>query len=63
MDKRIILAAAGSGKTYYVANDFNKDERVILLSFTNSNVSNIQLEIMKRFNGIIPSHIHILFCI
>ncbi|HEA6159453.1 TPA: hypothetical protein RXG00_002711, partial [Staphylococcus aureus] len=52
MDKKIILAAAGSGKTYYVANDFNKDERVILLSFTNSNVSNIQLEIMKRFNGI-----------
>lgn len=60
MDKRIVLAAAGAGKTYYIANNFKKNERVILISFTNSNVDNIREEVQKRFNGTVPSNIQIM---
>lgn len=60
MDKRIVLAVAGSGKTYYIANDFKEGERVILISFTNSNVDNIRKEVRKRFNGIIPENVKII---
>lgn len=60
MDKRIVLAVAGSGKTYYIANDFKEGERVILISFTNSNVDNIRKEVRKRFNGIIPGNVQIM---
>lgn len=60
MDKTIILAAAGSGKTYYIAHDFKIEENVILISFTNSNVNNIRLEVMRRFNGSLPSNVQIM---
>lgn len=52
MDKRIVLATAGSGKTYYIANSFCENSRVLLLSFTNRNVDNIRQEIVKRFSEI-----------
>lgn len=60
MDKRIVLATAGAGKTYYIANGFNKDERVILVSFTNSNVDNIRQEVQDRFNGKVPDNVQIM---
>ncbi|XBO85547.1 UvrD-helicase domain-containing protein [Bacillus licheniformis] len=60
MDKQIVLAAAGSGKTFYVANDFDVSERVILISFTNSNVDNIRKEVRKRFGGTVPPTVQIL---
>ncbi|WP_166627311.1 UvrD-helicase domain-containing protein [Jeotgalicoccus sp. S0W5] len=60
MDKRIVIAAAGAGKTYYIANNFEKDERVILISFTNANVNNIRKEVQKRFNGKIPDNVQIM---
>ncbi|MBF1162746.1 MAG: UvrD-helicase domain-containing protein [[Eubacterium] sulci] len=52
MDKRIVLATAGSGKTFYIANSFCENSRVLLLSFTNRNVDNIRREIIKRFSEI-----------
>lgn len=60
MDRKIILATAGSGKTYYIANDFLADSSVLLISFTNGNVENIRKEIRIRFDGIIPDNIMIL---
>ncbi|ERS94593.1 MULTISPECIES: UvrD-helicase domain-containing protein [Staphylococcus] len=52
MDKRIILAVAGSGKTHYIANDFEEKQRVLLISFTNSNVNNIKKELVNRFGEV-----------
>ena len=60
MDKRIVFAVAGSGKTYYIANHFEENKKVLLLSFTNANVENIRKEVRARFNGIIPSSIEIM---
>lgn len=59
MDKRVVLALAGSGKTYYIAHDFKETERVYLISFTNRNVNNIRIEVKKRFNGIVPKNVMI----
>nr|BAM94801.1 DNA and RNA helicase [Streptococcus suis] len=59
MDKRIVLASAGAGKTYFIANDFPDKERVYLITFTHRNVENIRKELLKRFNGVIPENIRI----
>ncbi|MFQ6975314.1 MAG: UvrD-helicase domain-containing protein [Streptococcus salivarius] len=59
MDKRIVLASAGSGKTYYIANSFSDDDRVFLITFTNQNANNIREEIKKRYLGNIPENVKI----
>ena len=59
MDKRIVLASAGAGKTYFIANDFPDRERVYLITFTHRNVENIRKELLKRFNGVIPENVRI----
>ena len=60
MDKRIVFAVAGSGKTYYIANHFDINKSVLLLSFTNANVENIRKEVRDRFNGIVPLNVEIM---
>lgn len=57
MDKRIVLASAGAGKTYYICNDFDDNQRVVIITFTNANVDNIREELNKRFNGVIPDNV------
>ena len=59
MDKRIVLASAGAGKTYFIANDFPDKERVYLITFTHRNVENIRKELLKRFDRMIPENIRI----
>lgn len=59
MDKRVVLALAGSGKTYYIAHDFEESNRIYMISFTNRNVENIRNEVRKRFNGIVPKNVMI----
>lgn len=59
MDKKIILALAGSGKTHYISNSFDPKESVYFISFTHRNVDNIRLAVRERFNGEIPRNIMI----
>lgn len=51
-NSKIILASAGSGKTYYIANHLHEEERNIVITFTNQNVENLRKEIRKRFSYI-----------
>ncbi len=44
MDKRLILAKAGSGKTYHICNSLDEKQRNIIISYTNNNVNNIEKE-------------------
>ena len=44
MDKRIILAVAGSGKTYKLGHDIDETKRNIVLAYTNQNIKNIRKE-------------------
>ncbi|MGJ1064635.1 hypothetical protein, partial [Enterococcus faecium] len=57
---KIILARAGSGKTYHIANAFDEKKSVLFITFTNQNVANVKKEIMQRFNNIIPNNIEVI---
>lgn len=59
MDKRIILAVAGSGKTYKIGHDIDESKRNIVLAYTNQNIKNIRKEIIDKY-GKIPSNTLVL---
>jgi len=59
MDKRIILAVAGSGKTYKLGHDIDETKRNIVLAYTNQNIKNIRKEIIDRY-GKIPDNTLVL---
>lgn len=54
-----MLAVAGSGKTYRIANEVEEEKKNILISFTRQNVANIRREIIKRLDYV-PKSTHIL---
>lgn len=53
MDKKLILAVAGSGKTYHICNSINPEKRNLIIAYTNENIHNIRNEIIAKF-GTIP---------
>jgi len=58
MDKKLILAVAGSGKTYCLCNSIDYNKRNLILAFTNENIKNIYNELIKHF-GSIPENTNI----
>ncbi|MBS3201993.1 hypothetical protein J0J80_10395 [Turicibacter bilis] len=58
-DAVLIPAVAGAGKTYHISHSIIEEKRNLILSFTRSNVKNIEIEITKRF-GKIPEKTEIL---
>ena len=56
MDKRIILAVAGSGKTTYIVNSLSLEKRSLLITYTDNNYRNLKNKIIKRF-GYFPENI------
>lgn len=54
MDKKIILAKAGAGKTYHICHSINPKKRNLVLAFTNQNISNIIRELEDANHGVIP---------
>lgn len=55
MDKKLVLAVAGSGKTYLICNSIDPDKRNLILAFTHENIKNIHNELLKRLE-IIPGN-------
>lgn len=53
MDKRVILAVAGSGKTYHICHTIDPLKRNLLLAFTNENIHNIRNELCDA-HGAVP---------
>ncbi len=53
MDKRIILAVAGAGKTYHICHTIDPNKRNLILAYTNENIHNIQNELSNAY-GCIP---------
>ena len=47
MDRKVILAVAGSGKTYRICHDINPDKKNLLLAFTHENIANINRELLS----------------
>lgn len=55
MGKRVILATAGSGKTYHLCHEIDDKKRNIIIAYTHQNIKNILGELLKRF-GKIPDN-------
>ena len=53
MAKRVILAVAGAGKTYYICHEIDPTKRNLILAFTHENIHNIQKELCDA-HGYVP---------
>lgn len=58
MDKQLILAVAGSGKTYRIVNELDLKKRYLLITYTKSGIYSIKNEVINRF-GYLPKNIKI----
>lgn len=56
MDKCVIFAVAGSGKTSYLIKNLNVRDRFLLVTYTNNNVHNLRTGILRKF-GYFPDNI------
>lgn len=50
MDKRVIFAVAGSGKTTHIINQLNIDKRSLIITYTNNNIRNLRDGILEKFD-------------
>ncbi|MFT7381465.1 MAG: DNA helicase-2/ATP-dependent DNA helicase PcrA [Roseivirga sp.] len=50
MDKRLILAVAGSGKTTHILNQLDEEKRHLIVTYTRENIRNLKSGIEKKFN-------------
>lgn len=58
MDKRIILAVAGSGKTRHIIESLDLNHRSLIVTYTNNNYYNIKSRIIQKF-GYFPDNIYL----
>lgn len=56
MDKSVIFAVAGSGKTSLLIERLNEQQRFLVITYTESNYSNLRYKIIQRF-GYFPGNI------
>lgn len=56
MDKRVIFAVAGSGKTTHLINGLDLVQRVLLITYTESNYEEIRRRVLVKF-GYLPDNI------
>jgi len=58
MDKRVIFAVAGSGKTTYIIEELNEYTNSLLITFTVNNYNNLKIKIIDKF-GYLPQNIRL----
>jgi len=56
VDKRVVFAVAGSGKTTRLVNELNHQKRVLLITYTENNCSEIRRRVIAKF-GYLPENI------
>ena len=59
MDKRLILAVAGSGKTTYIVDQLTEVSRALVITYTNNNLAHLRNAIANKF-GEIPRGIKLM---
>jgi DNA helicase-2/ATP-dependent DNA helicase PcrA len=59
MDKKVIFAVAGSGKTTHILNQISLDKRSLIITYTNNNIRNLKDGIIEKF-GYFPENITLL---
>ncbi len=58
MDKRLILAVAGSGKTTELINKIDFNDRTIIITYTENNYNNIKNKIINKYKEV-PKNVRI----
>jgi len=59
MDRRLILAVAGSGKTTFLINAIDLERRFLVVTYTNNNLAHIRKNIINKY-GYIPMNITLM---
>lgn len=52
MDKQIILAVAGAGKTYHICHSIDPTKRNLILAYTHENIHNIENELCDAYKSV-----------
>ena len=52
MDKTLILAVAGAGKTTEIINNIKKDDKTLIITYTENNYNILKNNIIKKFKSI-----------
>ena len=60
MDKKLILAVAGSGKTTYIVDNLSCDKRSLIITYTNGNYDNLKRKIAEKFYNEWPKNITLM---
>lgn len=60
MDKRVIFAVAGSGKTTHIINKLSEDKRALVITYTEANYANLHRKILQKFNGTWPENVTLM---
>jgi len=58
VDKRVVLAVAGSGKTRAIVDELTLGSRVLIITYTNNNYENLKQRVRDKF-GLIPENVSI----
>ncbi len=58
MDKKLILAVAGSGKTSYIIDQLDLDKRHLIITYTINNIHNLRAKIIRKW-GYFPDNIRL----
>ena len=60
MDKRLILAVAGAGKTTHIVNSLTPEKRSLIITYTKCNYDNLLCKIAKKFNERWPENVTLM---
>ena len=60
MDKKIIFAVAGSGKTTHIVNGLSNNKHSLIVTYTIGNYENLRYKISKKFGGTWPENITLM---
>ena len=60
MDKRVIFAVAGSGKTTHITNHLSQEKRYLIITYTDENYVNLHRKIIARFGGSWPTNVTLM---
>lgn len=59
MDKRVIFAVAGAGKTTHIVDRLDESSRALIVTYTNNNLYNLKKKISDKF-GFIPDGVRVI---
>ena len=60
MDKTVMFAVAGAGKTTYIINQLSSTKRSLIVTYTDGNYINLSRKICDKFGGKFPENVTLM---